>query len=106
MRLRKQKKTETFYRTERRIKTQVWWEKTKSRINFLLLITGDSGQQHRREISGYVNNHRTVPSMTSNTPPRRSSIPEQRIISVAKRFSLNKQNLMINNVDMNSPAKR
>ncbi|CAF4812567.1 unnamed protein product, partial [Rotaria socialis] len=49
-------------------------------------------QQYRREISGFVNNHRPVPPITSSTPPRRSSTTtEQQLISVAQRPSLSKQ---------------
>ncbi|CAF4654823.1 unnamed protein product, partial [Rotaria socialis] len=55
-------------------------------------------QQYRREISGFVNNHRPVPPITSSTPPRRSSTTtEQQLISVAQRPSLSKQAPIINN---------
>jgi hypothetical protein len=77
----------------------------------LFLITGDSistGQQHRREISGFVNNHRPVPPIASYTPPRRLSTTEQQLISVAQRLSLSKKTPLINNdnVEVNSPIKR
>ncbi|CAF1260894.1 unnamed protein product [Adineta steineri] len=65
-------------------------------------------QQHRREISGFVNNHRPVPFIPNNTPPRRQSDTEQQLISVAQRLSLSKQASIINNdnVEINSPPKR
>ena len=39
----------------------------------------DQQQAHRRQISGFVNNHRPVPPMTSSTPPQRSSVTEQQL---------------------------
>ncbi|CAF4647576.1 unnamed protein product, partial [Rotaria magnacalcarata] len=66
-------------------------------------------QQYRREISGFVNNHRPVPPITSSTPPGRSSITtEQQLISVAQRPSLSKQAPIINNEngEISSPNKR
>ncbi|CAF0740537.1 unnamed protein product [Rotaria sp. Silwood1] len=65
-------------------------------------------QQYRREISGFVNNHRPVPSITNSTPPGRSSTTEQQLISVAQRLSLTKQPSIISNDngDINSLNKR
>jgi hypothetical protein len=76
----------------------------KTRISFILL-PGDSTStgQHRRQISGFVNNHRPVPSITSSTPPRRSSTTEQQLISAIQRLSFSKPTI---NNDMNSPTKR
>ncbi|CAF2145170.1 unnamed protein product [Rotaria magnacalcarata] len=81
--------------------------------NHLNKAAGDSittgQQQYRREISGFVNNHRPVPPITSSTPPGRSSITtEQQLISVAQRPSLSKQAPIINNEngEISSPNKR
>lgn len=63
----------------------------------LLLFPGVTGQSdYRREIIGYVNNHRPIPPLTSHTPPRKTSATEQQLISVAQRLSLSKQNPIIN----------
>lgn len=84
----------------------------KNSNKILFLITGDSiaasQQQYRREISGFVNNHRPVPSASSNTPPRRSSTTDQQQVSVVQRPSLTKQNSIINkdNVDSTISTKR
>ncbi|UJR33380.1 hypothetical protein I4U23_020828 [Adineta vaga] len=75
--------------------------------NHLNKAAGDSivtNDQHRREISGFVNNHRPIPSQINQTPPRKSSNIEQQLISVAKRLSLHKQ--YDENIEMNSPTKR
>lgn len=63
--------------------------------------------QHRRQISGYINNHRTVPPITSATPPRRSSTSEQQLVSAIHRLSLTKPTTMINNdnTTVQSPTK-
>jgi hypothetical protein len=89
-------------------------------VFFLLCLsnycfTGDSptsvstsiSAQHRRQISGYVNNHRPVPAITSATPPRRSSTSEQQLTPAAQRLSLTKITAMINNdnTDVQSPTK-
>ncbi len=81
----------------------------------IVFITGDSptsvststSLQHRRQISGYVNNHRSVPPITSTTPPRRSSTSEQQLISAIHRLSFSKPTTMINNdnTDVQSPTK-
>ncbi|CAF3881392.1 unnamed protein product [Rotaria sp. Silwood2] len=65
-------------------------------------------QQYRREISGFVNNHRPVPPITNSTPQRKSSTTDQQLISVAQRLSLTKQTSIINNdnADINSSNKR
>lgn len=63
--------------------------------------------QHRRQITGYVNNHRPVPPMTTATPPRRSSINEQPITSAAHRLSFTKKITAMNNepIEIHSPTK-
>ncbi|CAF0727311.1 unnamed protein product [Rotaria sordida] len=65
-------------------------------------------QQYRREITGFVNNHRPVPPIINSTPPRKSSTTDQQLISVAQRLSLTKQPSIINNdnADINSSSKR
>ena len=62
---------------------------------------------HRRQITGYVNNHRPVPPMTTATPPRRSSINEQPVTSAAHRLSLSKKITTMNNetTEIQSPTK-
>ncbi|CAF1099568.1 unnamed protein product [Adineta ricciae] len=49
-------------------------------------------QEHRREICGFISNHRPIPSQTNQVPVRKSSNIEQQLISVAQRLSLHKQN--------------
>jgi hypothetical protein len=84
-------------------------------LNSIVCITEDSPTsvstsasiQHRRQISGYVNNHRSVPSLTNATPPRRSSTSEQQLVSATHRLSLGNPITMINNdnIEIQSPTK-
>ncbi|CAF1041957.1 unnamed protein product [Adineta steineri] len=62
---------------------------------------------NRRHISGTVNSHRSVPPLTSSTPPRRLSNTEQQILTATHRLNLGKQIKMIDNdsIDMESPTK-
>ncbi|CAF3306701.1 unnamed protein product [Rotaria socialis] len=65
-------------------------------------------QQHRQQISGFINNHRPVPSMTSSTPIRKSSTSEQQVASTTThRSSVGKPTTLINhnNTDSQSPTK-
>jgi len=93
------------------------FEYKRIKLNFpsIVCITGDSptsvststSVQHRRQISGFVNNHRSVPPITSSTPPRRSSTSEQQLVSATHRLSLTKPTAMINNdnTSIQSPTK-
>ncbi|CAF2740586.1 unnamed protein product [Rotaria sp. Silwood2] len=70
------------------------------------LSTSTSLQQHRHQISGFVNNHRLVPAVTSSIPPQKSSLNEQQLVSPTQRPSLGKPTTMINNnTDIQSPTK-
>ena len=63
--------------------------------SILFLFPGEPiviNQEHRREISGFISNHRPIPSQTNQVPVRKSSNIEQQLISVAQRLSLHKQN--------------
>jgi hypothetical protein len=70
-------------------------------------VSTSTSLQHRRQISGFVNNHRSVPPITSTTPPRRSSTNEQQLMSATQRLSLTKPITMINhdNTTIQSPTK-
>jgi hypothetical protein len=70
-------------------------------------VSTSTSAQQRRQISGYVNNHRPVPPIISATPPRRSSTSEQQLTSAVQRLSLTKVTAMINNDnrDVQSPTK-
>ncbi|CAF4732289.1 unnamed protein product [Rotaria sp. Silwood1] len=72
------------------------------------LSTSASLQQHRHQISGFVNNHRPVPAVTASIPPQKSSTSEQQFISAAQRLSLSKPTAITNNnnTDIQSPTKR
>ncbi|CAF4085128.1 unnamed protein product, partial [Rotaria sordida] len=73
------------------------------------LSTSTSLQQHRHQISGFVNNHRPIPAVTCSIPSRKSSTSEQQLVSTAQRLSLSKPTTIINNnnnnIDMQSPTK-
>jgi hypothetical protein len=66
----------------------------------------DQQQAHRRQISGFVNNHRPVPTMTSSTPPQRSSVTEQHLLELNHRVNLHHAPSMLNEnpeVELRSP---
>ncbi|UJR13826.1 hypothetical protein I4U23_000837 [Adineta vaga] len=69
--------------------------------------TSTNLQQNRRHISGAINSHRSVPPLTSHTPPRRSSNNEQQIFSATQRLNLGKPTTIMNNDHNNiqSPTK-
>jgi hypothetical protein len=83
---------------------------------FILCIIGDSPtylpastslQQHRRHVGGVVNNHRSIPPLTSSTPPQRSSTSEQQLLSATHRLSFGKLMTMMNNdhIDVQNQTK-
>ena len=70
--------------------------------------------EHRRQITGFINNHRPVPSMTSSTPPQRSSVIEPAVPSPpaplptsTHRANLHNFPAMVdtNTMDRHSPAR-
>jgi hypothetical protein len=48
---------------------------------------GHPSHPHRRQITGFINNHRSTPSMTSNVPFQRTSTSEQQLIALGHRFN-------------------